>query len=192
VRPDITKDGSELGGYRVDLSRKFANLKAPFTLLILGAVVQSGCQDLPPIAQGSAVADQVLGFRRGRIWPRKKQPREPGLLVDAVESYDYAISAAPMLRTLGRFDEALICLDEALRLSSDDEDKAVALAEKGAALFQMGRTGDAECCFDQVLRIDPKNAGVWHLMGVVYAHMGRLSDALSCSRRANGNGTPLT
>ena len=55
---------------------------------------------------------------------------------------------------------------------------------KGFALNELGRHGEAIRCCDRALEIDPESAIAWHNKGVALRNLGRHGEAIQCYDRA--------
>jgi len=85
------------------------------------------------------------------------------------------------LHALGRYEEAIICLDRALAI---DPLSAPAWSNKGNAFRALGRHAEAIACYDKALTISPQSAIPWDNKGVVLDTLGRGEEALRCYDRA--------
>ncbi len=97
---------------------------------------------------------------------------------------DYDIpwySKGAALISLGRFEEAIECLDKAIEINPLNE---VTWNNKGNAFSRLGRHKDAIDCYDRALKINPNYEVAWNNKGNAYARIGRLEDALKCYDRA--------
>ena len=97
---------------------------------------------------------------------------------------DYDIpwySKGAALISLGRFEEAIECLDRAIEINPMNE---VTWNNKGNALSRLGRHREAIDCYDRALKINPNYEVAWNNKGNAYARIGRLEDALKCYDRA--------
>src|SRR5437773_212202 len=143
----------------------------------------------------------VLSLRRrwvdGRVSRSVMKAQE--LAVDknykgAIEELDRAIdlageagSEAPWyskgaaLVVLGRYEEALACIDTALRMNPKNE---VAWVNKGNALARMGRLVDALKCYNSAIKVNPGYEVGWNNKGNALARLGKYPDALRCYERA--------
>jgi tetratricopeptide (TPR) repeat protein/RNA polymerase subunit RPABC4/transcription elongation factor Spt4 len=146
-------------------------------------------------------ASAILTVRRrwvdGRI--SRSVARAQDLAVDrnykgAIEELDRAIdlagetgSEAPWyskgaaLVVLGRYEEALACIDTALRMNPRNE---VAWVNKGNALVRMGRVVDALKCYNSAIKVNPGYEVGWNNKGNALARLGKYGDALRCYEKA--------
>ena len=85
------------------------------------------------------------------------------------------------LKSLGRFDEAIQCYDQALRI---DPQYAAAWSNKGNSLASLGRFDEALQCFEQALRITPQLVEAWVSKGASLANLGRFAEAVQCYDQA--------
>ena len=112
----------------------------------------------------------------------------------AIEELDRAIglagesgSEAPWyskgaaLVVLGRYEEALACIDTALKINPRNE---VAWVNKGNALVRMGRLVDALKCYNSAIKVNPGYEVGWNNKGNALARLGKYPDALRCYERA--------
>jgi len=111
----------------------------------------------------------------------------------SVEDYDRAIEiarksgaedvAAPWyskgaaLVVLGRYEEALKAIDEALKINPNNE---VAWVNKGNALSRMNDYKGALRSFNAALRANPRYEVAWNNKGNALARLGRYREALKC------------
>ena len=103
---------------------------------------------------------------------------------DPENNPDYDIpwySKGAALISLGRFEEAIECLDKAIEINPMNE---VTWNNKGNALSRLGRHEEAIDCYDRALKINPSYEVAWNNKGNAYARVGRLEDALKCYDRA--------
>ena len=111
----------------------------------------------------------------------------------SVEDYDKAIEiarrsgedsvAAPWyskgaaLVVMGRYEEALKAIDEALKINPNNE---VAWVNKGNALSRMNDYRGALKAFNSALRVNPRYEVAWNNKGNTLARLGRYAEALKC------------
>lgn len=76
-----------------------------------------------------------------------------------------------------RYEEALSCCDEALRIDPQD---ASAWHNKGMALGNLGRYEEVLSCCEEALRIDPQYPYAWAGKGVALYNLGRYEEAIVC------------
>ena len=76
---------------------------------------------------------------------------------------------------LGRFEEAIACFDEAIKINPKD---AKLWREKGRAHFQLQENNDALNSFNRALRIDPNLTGVYDVRAEVLRQLGKFDAAL--------------
>lgn len=81
------------------------------------------------------------------------------------------------LNNLGRYKEAITCLDKALALDPQDE---FALNNKGNSLNSLGRQEEAIQCYDRAIKIDSRYANPWFNKGIVYYDLGNLEESIRC------------
>jgi tetratricopeptide (TPR) repeat protein len=82
-----------------------------------------------------------------------------------------------VLRLLGRYEEALIALDQALQLNPE---QAFALGTRGTVLAELGRNEEALEALDRALELDPAYAFALSVKGQVLRLLGRNGEALAC------------
>jgi len=85
------------------------------------------------------------------------------------------------LANLGRYEDAIHCLDKALEL---DPHYAGAWDNKGGCLELLGRHEEAIVCFEEALRLDPQRAGAWNHKGMSLDSLGRSERAILCYDKA--------
>lgn len=86
------------------------------------------------------------------------------------------------LYNLGRFEEAVMDFETALKIRPDYEE---ALNNYGNALHAMGRDEEALACLDKAIALSPKFASAWNNRGNVYSARGTdKEEALRCYKRA--------
>jgi tetratricopeptide (TPR) repeat protein len=92
-----------------------------------------------------------------------------------------ALLEGQALDDLGKSDEALARVDEALRLQPNLTD---AIHERGVALFNLGKFDDARTEFTRVLGDDPDDPYAHHFLALTYEWQGRMADAAAHEKRA--------
>ena len=85
------------------------------------------------------------------------------------------------LTILGRYDEALRAIDEALDINPRNE---VAWVNKGNALSRMGRPIDALRSFNAAIKVNPAYEVAWNNKGNALARLGHFEEALTCYEHA--------
>jgi len=85
------------------------------------------------------------------------------------------------LDSLGRYEEALLCYDQALEL---DPRCIAAWNNKSASLDNLGRYEEAILCYDQALELDPRDATAWDNKGTSLNALGRHEEAIRCLDKA--------
>jgi tetratricopeptide (TPR) repeat protein len=85
------------------------------------------------------------------------------------------------LHGMGRYEEAIVCYDKALRLHPRF---ASAWAGKGLASNSLGRYLDAIGCYDEALRLDPRSSAVWYNKGNTLCAVSRFEGALNAFNEA--------
>lgn len=86
------------------------------------------------------------------------------------------------LVNLGRPEEAVVCLDKALRLGLSEVCEAKAWFDKGVALVRLGSLEEAIISLDKSLQIDPGNARAWGFKATILLRdeMRKYEEALAC------------
>lgn len=144
---------------------------------------------------GVAVAIEVRGshrsieasLRQGEEDFRKRE------FTKSVEDYDKAIKIArrsgedavatpwyskgAALVVMGRYEEALKAIDEALKINPNNE---VAWVNRGNALSRMNDYREALKAFNSALRVNPRYEVAWNNKGNTLARLGRYREALKC------------
>ncbi len=82
---------------------------------------------------------------------------------------------------LGKLDEAIASLTQAIRL---DPDHVKAQYHLGSALGQSGNLDEAAACLRRAVSLRPDFAKAHQMLGSVLANQGQLDDAIACCRRA--------
>ena len=85
------------------------------------------------------------------------------------------------LNNLKRYDEAILALDQAIRL---DPNYAAAYNNKGNTLNNLKRYDDAILAYDHAIRLDPNYAFAYHNKGVTLQHLKRNSEADAAFKKA--------
>ena len=70
---------------------------------------------------------------------------------------------------LGRYEEAIPCFDEAIRLNPNHAD---AWNNKGVELCELKRYEEAIPCYDEAIRLKPDYAMVWNNKGILILKQG--------------------
>lgn len=92
-----------------------------------------------------------------------------------------AFNAGTALEALGRFNDAQVCYQEALRL---DADYSPAHNNIGALLLRAGRVGDARAAFERAVAADEGNADAHANLGLTMIAGAQPEDGLIQVRRA--------
>ena len=90
-------------------------------------------------------------------------------------------SKGAALVVLGRYEEALACIETALRINPGNE---FAWVNKGNALVRMGRVVDALKCYNSAIKVNPQYEVGWNNKGNALARLGKFDDALRCYEMA--------
>jgi tetratricopeptide (TPR) repeat protein len=85
------------------------------------------------------------------------------------------------LYTLGRYEEAIPCLDKALEL---DPRYSNAWTNKGNSLDNLGHHEEAILCYDKALELDPSDAAAWYNKGTSRHRLGSYEEAICCYDKA--------
>lgn len=85
------------------------------------------------------------------------------------------------LHKLGRFQEAVDCLDKALELDPRD---VAAWTNRGNSLNSLGRYDEAVLSLNQALELDPNDSAAWQNKGMSLSRLGRYAEALDCFDKA--------
>ena len=101
--------------------------------------------------------------QRGSRRAEARRRRNPPLVADL------AVLEAQALNDLGRSDEALTRVGAALRIAPGRGD---ALHEKGVALFDLSRFGDAKAVLQKALAIQPDDAYTHQMLGLTLEQLG--------------------
>ena len=84
------------------------------------------------------------------------------------------------LQILGRYDDAISCYDEALKVYP----RADAWNNKGNVYLKADRYDDALECYDKALNIDPNFVNALNGKGRALEGLGKYDDALECYDKA--------
>jgi len=90
-------------------------------------------------------------------------------------------SKGAALLLLGEYDEAIQCLDTAVRLNPGN---ALAWLNRGNALARKGQLKESLWSFNKVIEIDPRYEVAWNNKGNTLARLGNYAEALKCYERA--------
>ena len=80
------------------------------------------------------------------------------------------------LSELGKYEEAIECYDEAIRINPD---YASAYLNKGSALSDLGKKEEAIECYDEAIRIKPDYAAYFN-KGIALSELGKKEEAIEC------------
>ncbi len=81
----------------------------------------------------------------------------------------------------GQFQQALVDIDEGVRLDPSDGN---ALHHRANVLFALGRLEEARIAFEQTLKQIPDEGSAWNNLGVTLDQLGKPDDALAAYARA--------
>lgn len=130
----------------------------------------------------------VLGLWAGSI-------NDKSLYEDAIKAFDKAIELDPQqtrgrlvkasaLLNLGRYNESLKTLDEAIEAASQDTEKAQIWFEKAHLFAEQGNYNETAKALEKASLLDPKDKDLWINGGVLLsAHLGRYDEALKYYER---------
>jgi len=90
------------------------------------------------------------------------------------------------LKQLGRYEDALVAYNQAIRLSTDKEDTALACEEKGEILCQLKRYDEALRAYKRAIRLVPRWASLHYGMSFVLGQLGRADEAKAAYERGQG------
>lgn len=139
--------------------------------------------------------DQVLELQAGcyEVWYERGLALErQGDYVDAIASYDRALSLGPAAETaceiwldrgnafqygLGDYNQALRCYDQALKLSTHHD--AVWQNRGNALLYGLSLPQDAVLCYSRALAINPDNYLAWRNRGNALVELRRYDEAIA-------------
>jgi Flp pilus assembly protein TadD/RNA polymerase subunit RPABC4/transcription elongation factor Spt4 len=123
---------------------------------------------------------------------RRRKPTESLKSYDAAIKTSTALSSAAdtpsnfdlpwyskgaALTILGRYEEALDCIDTAIKMDPENE---VAWVNKGTALSRLGRHKEALRCFNEAIKQNPAYEVAWNNKGNTLARLKKLDEALKC------------
>lgn len=93
---------------------------------------------------------------------------------------------ARALNNLGKYEEAIICFNQAEKLNLSKIYKATLWHEKGWAFSKLENLEEAVKCLDNSLAIDPGNPDVWATKGIfcIQDEIKRYREALICFNEA--------
>ena len=97
-----------------------------------------------------------------------------------LEAWEWTNKGAS-LKSLGRYEEAIRCLDKALELNPGHVN---AWINKGTSLGSLGHHEEAIRCFNRALELDPRNADAWNNKGNSLDSLGRPEEAIRCYDQA--------
>ena len=120
----------------------------------------------------------VLAHRQGRQDEALEWMKE--LLKVAPKASSWS-NLGTALQAKGRFDEAVQCYQQALRLEPGMAEAAMNL---GSVLAGKGENAQAEECFRQAIERKPELAEAWVNLGNMLQAAGRSDEALTCQDRA--------
>jgi len=81
------------------------------------------------------------------------------------------------LGNLGKYQEAIACCDEAIRINSRS---AEAWVNKGMALGDLSKYQEAIACYDEAIKINSRDAEVWNNKGIALKNLSKYQDAITC------------
>ncbi|MCJ7443110.1 MAG: tetratricopeptide repeat protein [Methanotrichaceae archaeon] len=105
---------------------------------------------------------------------------------DPENSYDFAFyygTKGAALAGLERYDEAIVCYNEALKYNIDQIAETV-LSKKGLALFYLNRYSESIDCFDKAIALEPNNPHNWIYKANATEKLGKSDEAFACYNNA--------
>lgn len=103
------------------------------------------------------------------------------LLLDQDPQHFGALSLMGVIAlSVGQAEQALVLLDQALRLVPDEPS---ALVNRGAALHRLGHRDEAVLAYRAAVSANPVYAHAWYNLGTTLKELGRLEEALDCLQR---------
>lgn len=87
----------------------------------------------------------------------QENPDDPHVLIDLAESF----------MRMQAWDRAMVFLDRAAVMTPEDP---TPLRGKGVVLFQQKKYAEAVAVFEQVLKMDPKDASTYFNLGILYKY----------------------
>jgi tetratricopeptide (TPR) repeat protein len=81
----------------------------------------------------------------------------------------------------GKYESALMSLDEAIGLQNDYVDAWII---KGIILSKLGKCSEAHKCYDKVIELDSNSADAWRLKAAVYSSQNLHERAVECLEKA--------
>jgi len=100
-----------------------------------------------------------------------------GAVYDDVPWY----SKGAVLIKMGRYEEAMACINRALRINPRNE---ITWNSRGNALVKLNQYYKGMRCFDEALGINPRYEVAWNNKGNLYARLRRYDEAVKCYNRA--------
>jgi tetratricopeptide (TPR) repeat protein len=88
---------------------------------------------------------------------------------------DEWINKSNALNYQGKYDEAILACDRAIKINPQNADARTA---KGTALFGQGKYDEAIAAYDEAIRLDPKFAKAWNNMGVTLLFQKKYGEAI--------------
>ena len=80
------------------------------------------------------------------------------------------------LHDQGNYADAIQALDEAIRLSPNDPNNAIAWNNKGLALYSQGEYDEAVKAYEEAIRLNPKDADAWIGKGSALGKQGKYDE----------------
>jgi len=150
------------------------------------------------LAGGAMAAEGRLVGRRVSAAVERARPMHQEMDAEAsISRYDRALalgrrtatgtgdeawtSKGAALVLLGRYDEAIECLDQALQINPDSE---LAWLNRGNALARKGLTKDALSAYNRAIQANSRYEVAWNNKGNTLARLGNYNEALRCYDRA--------
>ncbi len=88
---------------------------------------------------------------------------------------------AVALETSGRYESAIMALDEAIAIQATYVDAWIV---KGVIQGKLGKCNDAIKCYDKAIEINPRHVDALRLKGATFTSMGSFEKALECYHKA--------
>ena len=80
-----------------------------------------------------------------------------------------------------RFDEAISCIDEAIKLEPNNVDVWM---DKGYILYVAQKFAESLVCIDKLLELNPNDSNVWNFKSALLHDIGKFEESLSCINQA--------
>ena len=97
------------------------------------------------------------------------------------EASDEWVKYGEDMANANRLDEALGCLDNALKIYSQND---LAWGDKALILDKQDKNEEALAAFSKAIAINPKNAITWHNKGLTFIRSKKLRESIACFDKA--------